>query len=253
MISWRVWHYESSLLFTRTQTLDIIMRDTAAAAFDFDDRDEIDDVTGLDPDDDAGHDDADYQDQPPKRVVEETHCDACLSIDPDGAPSSTPDMTAPRQQLHQQAGAHAPLDTLHSWHDVSAHVPATVEADSLAAFVALGRSIQNGPAAEHSSDQPAAPGPACGAHDDTLPKRALIPFTHNDSGLPECETHVALRADSELQSATETLIAQTQRPSAARKLRSVVRREDILEELHVAVRLREAPLPRGQKLQSSWD
>jgi len=47
----------------------------------------------------------------------------------------------------------APLDT-HSRHDVSAHVPATVEADSLAASVALGRSIQNGPAAEHSSDQP---------------------------------------------------------------------------------------------------
>ena len=164
MISWRVWHYESSpssLLFTRTQTLDIIMRDTAAAAFDFDDRDEIDDVTGLDPDDDAGHDDADYQDQPPKRVVEETHCDACLSIDPDGAPSYTPDMTAPRQQLHQQAGAHAPLDTLHSWHDVSAHVPATVEADSLAAFVALGRSIlgRSSPPPSTAATSPRRPGP----------------------------------------------------------------------------------------------
>ncbi len=31
----------------------------------------------------------------------------------------------------------------------------------------------------------------------------------------------------------------------ARKVRSVVGREDILEELHVAVRLREAPLPRS--------
>jgi hypothetical protein len=46
---------------------------------------------------------------------------------------------------------------------------------------------------------------------------------------------------------------QPRRPSAARKLRSVVRREDILEELHVAVRLREVPLPRRQKLQSSWE
>jgi hypothetical protein len=52
--------------------------------------------------------------------------------------------------------------------------------------------IQNGPAAEHSSDKPAVPGPACGARDDTLPKRAFIPLQHNDSGLSECETPVAL-------------------------------------------------------------
>ena len=109
--------------------------------------------------------------------------------------------------------------------------------------------IQNGLAAEHSSDKPAVPGPACGARDDTLPKRAFIPFPHNDSGLSECETPVASRADSR----AETPIAPTQRPNTARKVRNVVRREDILEELHVAVRLREAPLPRGQKLQSSWD
>ena len=99
-------------------------------------------------------------------------------MDPDGAPSSTPDMTAPRQQLHQQSGAHAPLDTLQ------------------------------------------------------------FPF--------------ASRAGSELPAA-ETPIAPKQWPSAARKVRSVVRLEDIIDELHVAVRLREAPLLRGQKLQSSWD
>ena len=99
-------------------------------------------------------------------------------MDADGAQSSTPDMTAPRQQLHQQAGAHEPLDTLQ------------------------------------------------------------LPF--------------ASRAGSELQAA-ETPIAPTQRPSAARKVRSVVRLEDILDELHVTVRLREAPLPRRQKLQTSWD
>jgi hypothetical protein len=51
--------------------------------------------------------------------------------------------------------------------------------------------IQNGPAAEYSSEKPAAPGPACGARDDTLPKHAFIPFPHNDSGLSECETPVA--------------------------------------------------------------
>ena len=176
-----------------------------------------------------------------------------LSVDgQDGAPSSTPDMTAQHQQLLQQAGAHAPLDTLHTRHGVSAPAPATVEADSLAAFVALAHGIQNEPAAEHSCEKPAAPGPACGARDDTLPKRAFIPFPHNDSGLSECETPVASRADSELLAA-ETPIAPTQRPSTARKVRSVVCREDILEELHVAVRLREAPLPRGQKLQSTWD
>jgi len=176
-----------------------------------------------------------------------------LSVDgQDGAPSSTPDMTEQRQQIQQQAGAHVPLDTFHSRHGVSAHAPATVEADSLAAFVALAHGIQNGPTAEHSSEKPAAPGPACGARDDTLPKRAFIPFPHNDSGLSECETPVASRADSQLPAA-ETPIAPTQRPNTARKVRNVVRREDILEELHVAVRLREAPLPRGQKLQSSWD
>ena len=141
-------------------------------------------------------------------------------------------MTAPRQQLHQQAGAHAPLDALQSRQGVS-----TVEADSLAEFVALAHRIQNGP--------------ACGAHDDTLPKRALIPFTCSDSpGLSECETPFASRADSELPAA-ETPIAPPQMPSAARKVRSVVRLEDILDEIHVAVRLREAPLPRRQKLQSS--
>jgi hypothetical protein len=42
---------------------DIIERDTAAAAVDFDDRvNEIDDAR-IDPDDDDGHDDDDYQDQ----------------------------------------------------------------------------------------------------------------------------------------------------------------------------------------------
>ena len=145
-------------------------------------------------------------------------------------------MTAPRRQLHQQAATHAPPDTLHFRHGVSAHAPATVEADGQAGFVAPALGIQHGPAAEHSSETAGA-GPASGARDDTLPKRAFISFTRTDSGLSECQTP----------------IAPTQRPSAASKVRSVVRYEDILDELHVAVRLREAPLPRGQKLQSSWD
>ena len=146
-------------------------------------------------------------------------------------------MKAPRQQLHQQAATHAPPDTLHSWHGVSAHAPATVEVDGLAGFVAPALGIQHGPAAEHSSEKPAGPGPTSGARDDTLPKRDFISFTRTNSGLSECQTP----------------IAPTQKPSAASKVRSVVRYEDILDELHVAVRLREAPLPRGQKLQSSWD
>jgi hypothetical protein len=153
--------------------------------------------------------------------------------------SSTTAMTAPRQQVHQQAAAHAPPDTLHPRHGVSAHAPATVEADGLAEFVAPAHGIQHGPAAERSSEKPAGPGPACGSCDDTLPKLAFISFTRTDSGLSECQ-------------AAETPIAPTQGPSAARKVRSVVRCEDILEELHVAVRLWEVPLPRGQKLQSSW-
>ena len=148
-------------------------------------------------------------------------------------------MTASRQQVHQQAAAHAPPDTLHSRHGVSAHAPETVESDGLAEFVAPAHGIQHGPAAERSSEKPAGPGPACGFRDDTLPKRAFVFWTRTDSGLSECQ-------------AAETPTAPTQRPSAARKVRSVVRCEDILEELHVAVRLREAPLPRGQKLQSSW-
>ena len=126
--------------------------------------------------------------------------------------------------------------TLDFRHSVSAHAPATVEADGQAGFVAPALGIQHGPAAEHSSETAGA-GPASGARDDTLPKRAFISFTSTDSGLSECQTP----------------IAPTQRPSAASKVRSVVRYEDILDELHVAVRLREAPLPRGQKLQSSWD
>ena len=120
------------------------------------------------------------------------------------------------------------MDTLHSGHDVSAHATECVEVDCLAVFVALAHGIQNGPTAKHSSENHAEPGLAS-----------------------ECETPFASHA-SEL-AAAETPIAPTRRPSAARNFRSVVRREDILEELHVAVRLREAPLPRGQKLQSSWD
>jgi hypothetical protein len=124
-------------------------------------------------------------------------------------------MTAPRKEPHQQAG-----------------VPG-------AAFFALTHGIQ--PTSEHSSEQkPAGPGQACGARDDTWPKRAFISFTP-----------VASRADSGLPAA-KTPIAPTLRPNAARKVHSVVRFEDILEELHVAVRLQEAPLPQGQKLQSSW-
>ena len=161
-------------------------------------------------------------------------------------------MTA-RKELHKQADANARPDTLHSQHDVSAHAPATATvADGLAAFVAFAHGIQHWPAAEHSSEKPAGPGPACGAREDTLPKHVLTPFPRTDSGLSECQTPVAARADSGLPAA-ETPIAPTPRPSAARKVRSVVPREDILEELHVAVRLREAPLPRRQKLQSSWD
>ncbi len=144
---------------------------------------------------------------------------------PDGAPSSTPDTTVPQSM------------------DPDGDPSSTVEADSLAAFVAHAHRIQNGPAA---------PRPACGARDDTLPKRASIPFTRCDSPvLSECETPVASRA-SELPAA-QAPITPTQMPSAARKVRSVVRLEDILDELHVAVRLRDAPLPRRQKLQSSWD
>ena len=172
-----------------------------------------------------------------------------LSRQPTRRPNLHPRMTAPRKELHQQAAAHAPPDTLHSRYGVSAHAPATVEADGLSAFVALAHGIQHGPAAEHSSEKPAGPVPACG---DTLPKRAFIPCMRTDSGLSEGQTPVAARADSGLPAA-ETPIAPTQRPSAVRKVRSIVRREDILEELHVAVRLREAPLPRRQKLQSSWD
>ena len=137
-------------------------------------------------------------------------------------------MTAPRKDLHQQA-----------------RVPG-------AAFFALAHGIQHGPAVEHSSEKPAGPGPACGFRDDTLPKRAFVFWTRTDSGLSEGQTPVAARADSGLPAA-ETPIAPTQRPNTARKVRTVVRREDILEELHVAVRLREVPLPRRQKLQSSWE
>lgn len=161
-------------------------------------------------------------------------------------------MTTPSQHLHQQAAANTPSDMLHSQHGVAAHATATpgVEEHGLVVFVALTHGVQHGPAAEHMSEKPA--GPARGAHDDTLPKRALIPCTRTNSGLSECQTPIASCPYSGLL-AEETPIAPTQRPSASRKVRSAVRREDILEELHAAVRLREAPLPRRQKLQSLWD
>jgi hypothetical protein len=131
---------------------------------------------------------------------------------------------------------------------VSAHASATIEADGLAEFVALVHGIQHGPAAEHSSMKPTRP--ACGARDDTLPKRAGSPESaRNVKGLSHSNSPDSVRE----MLAAETPIAHTHRPSAARKVRSVVRREDILEELHVAVRLRETPLSRGPKLQSTWD
>lgn len=192
-------------------------------------------------------------------------------------------MTAPRQQLHEQAATHAPPDTLNSRHGVSAHAPATVEADGVAEFVAPALGIQHGPAPEHSSKKPAGPGPAGGTHDDTLPKRALISSTRTDSGQSECQTPIAptqrpsaARTDAAADAARAALhgtdgaaggahgadgpadagpviVQGTDGVAGGAKVRRVERYEDILEELYVAVRLREAPLPRGQKLQSSWD
>ena len=133
------------------------------------------------------------------------------------------------------------------------HGAATVEADGLFAFVALASGIPHG-APEHSRNQQvAAP---CDARDDTLPtcastfffSRAELNFlSRTDSGLPAAETPIA---------APRMIPSSASAPapgSAARKVRSVVRREDILEELHVAVRLRGEPLFRRQKLQSSMD
>ena len=98
--------------------------------------------------------------------------------------------------------------------------------------------------------------PPCDARDDTLPRcastfffsRAELNFlSRTDSGLSAAETPIA---------APRMIPSSASAPapgSAARKVRSVVRREDILEELHVAVRLRGEPLFRRQKLQSSMD
>jgi hypothetical protein len=159
-------------------------------------------------------------------------------------------MTAPRQQLHQQTAANAPPDTIHSWQGVSEHAPATVETDCLAEFFALAHGIQHGPAAEHSSEKPTRP--ACGTRDNTLPKCAGSPESaRNAKGVSHSNSPDSVRETMML--AAETRIAQTQRPIVARKVRSVMRREDILEELHVAVRLRETQLSRGPKLQSTWD
>ena len=135
------------------------------------------------------------------------------------------------------------------------HGAATVEADGPFAFVALAFGIPHGAAPEHSTKQQAAAAP-CDARDDTLPRcastfffsRAELNFlSRTDSGLSGAETPIA---------APRIIPSSPSAPapgSAARKVGSVVHREDILEELHVAVRLREEPLSRRQKLQSSMD
>ena len=90
--------------------------------------------------------------------------------------------------------------------------------------------------------------PPCDARDDTLPTCASTFF------FSRAELNFLSRTDSGLPAAETPSSASTPAPgSAARKVRSVVRREDILEELHVAVRLRGEPLFRRQKLQSSMD
>ena len=125
------------------------------------------------------------------------------------------------------------------------HGAATVEADGLFAFVALASGIPHG-APEHSRNQQAAA--PCDARDDTLPTCASTFF------FSRAELNFLSRTDSGLPAAETPSSASTPAPgSAARKVRSVVRREDILEELHVAVRLRGEPLFRRQKLQSSMD
>ena len=131
------------------------------------------------------------------------------------------------------------------------HGAATVEADGPFAFVALAFGISHGAAPEHSTKQQAAA--PCDARDDTLPRcastffsRAELNFlSRTDSGLSGAETPIA---------APRIIPPSAPAPgSAARKVGSVVHREDILEELHVAVRLRGEPLFRRQKLQSSMD
>ena len=135
---------------------------------------------------------------------------------------------------------------------------ATFEADGLFAFVALASGVPHGAAPERAPQQPAA---HCDARDDTLPSsastfsfsRAEVNFLSlTDSGLPAAETPIA--APRRMMPSSQVMPSAA--PSAARKVRSVVHLEDVLEELHVAVRLREEPLPRAprrQKLQSSMD
>jgi hypothetical protein len=137
---------------------------------------------------------------------------------------------------------HAVCDTNNFRH--AEHGAATVEADGLFAFVELASGIPQGP--EHSKRQQAAA--RCDTRDDTLPRCASTFF------FSRAELNFLSRTDSGLPAAETPSSASTPAPgSAARKVRSVVRREDILEELHVAVRLRGEPLFRRQKLQSSMD
>ena len=143
---------------------------------------------------------------------------------------------------------HAVCDTNNFRH--AEHGAATVEADGLFAFVELASGIPQGP--EHSKRQQAAA--RCDTRDDTLPRcastfffsRAEPNFFSTDSGLQAAAPIAAPRMIPSSPSAPAP-------GSAARKVRSFVHRDDILEELHVAVRLRGEPLFRRQKLQSSMD
>jgi hypothetical protein len=157
--------------------------------------------------------------------------------------------TPPRHQQHLLDFGGAELHFRHAEHGA-----ATFEADGLFAFVALASGIPHGAAPEHSRKQQAAA--PCDARDDTLPRCASTFFfscaelnfsSRTDSGQPGAETSIA---------APRMIPSSPSAPapgSAACKVRSVAHREDILEELHVAVRLREEPLPRRQKLQSPMD
>ena len=163
--------------------------------------------------------------------------------------------------MHQQQKP----DTLHFRHTEHGaernSLSATVEADGLFAFVTLASGIPYEADPEHSSEQQAAA--PCDARDDILPRcastffflRAKLNFlTRTDSGPAAAETPIAsprMIPSSQMPSAHH--IYSSAPGSAARKVRSVMHREDVLEELHVAVRLREEPRSRRQKLQSSMD
>jgi hypothetical protein len=151
-----------------------------------------------------------------------------------------------------------------------------IEADGLAEFVTLARRAQCGPAAERCREEArtAPPTPSAPpAHESvrTPPQRLFACLSRSALTSPsrwtaEPREHSAgekhdlammTLCDSALSAAaTEADGDSPIAPlggSAARKVCSVVRHENILAEFHVDARLREVRRPRRQKLQSLMD